>query len=90
MLHRELSKAIYEDRLADARTLRRQTEAARLRKAQRRHARGARKNMRLLRREAHRATVGAFVAFGDGIAKPITGQGDVLSGSRSGSRATSR
>ena len=69
MLHPNLAKVIHQDRLRDAQEKRDRFPTVLERQHKRAEARSRRRRMRQVRREAHRATVGAFVAFGDGVAR---------------------
>lgn len=68
MLNRDLARVVHEDRLRDAQERRDRFTTVLERQHKRAETRARRRRMRQLRREAHRATVGAFVAFGDGVA----------------------
>lgn len=74
MLYRDLANVLHKERLQEAHESRRYRAAAHERSQERRQARAdaraRRRKLRSLRREAHRATVGAFVAFGDGVSDP--------------------
>lgn len=69
MLHRDLARVVHQDRLREAQERRERSTTVLGRQHDRAEARARRRRVRQLRREAHRATVGAFVAFGDGVAR---------------------
>lgn len=73
MLPRDLPLILHRDRLREAHRLRQNDAHRAIAQEQRVEERSRKRNLKRLRREAqraHRATIGAFVAFGDGLAKP--------------------